>query len=86
MKIILDPHGIAVAASTSWSRSVAQAKGITPAQAVYCLAQLNGVTPLSGTTDEKHMLEDLAVERIELSPEDEKSLKAIVQWMGLSGA
>lgn len=58
-------------------------KGCTPAQAVYRLAQLEGIIPLSGTTSEKHMLDDLAVESIEVDEESEKELKEVARWMGL---
>lgn len=61
----------------------AQSKRCTPAQAVYLLAQLNGVTPLSGTTDEEHMKHDIEVERIDISNEDQQSLGTLVKWMGL---
>jgi diketogulonate reductase-like aldo/keto reductase len=61
----------------------AQKKGISPAQAIYRLAQVNGVTPLSGTTNEQHMKEDVSVENIEVSSEDRKDLDAVVLWMGL---
>ncbi|EMD33668.1 hypothetical protein CERSUDRAFT_98230 [Gelatoporia subvermispora B] len=38
----------------------------TPAQMLFRVAQLRGVTPLSGTTSEQHMKEDVAVENINL--------------------
>lgn len=37
---------------------------VTPAQVLFKLAQLNKVVPLSGTTSELHMQQDLAAERI----------------------
>jgi aryl-alcohol dehydrogenase-like predicted oxidoreductase len=37
---------------------------VTPAQVLFKLAQLNNVVPLSGTTSELHMQQDLAAERI----------------------
>ncbi|KAI0035857.1 Aldo/keto reductase [Vararia minispora EC-137] len=46
---------------------VGRAVGCTPAQVVYRLAQELGVTPLSGTTSEEHMREDVAVEGITLT-------------------
>ncbi|KAI0798572.1 Aldo/keto reductase [Irpex lacteus] len=64
-------------------KSFARAKGCSPAQAVYRLAQLEGITPLSGTTSEKHMQDDLAVESIEVDEESEKELKEVARWMGL---
>ncbi|TCD65340.1 hypothetical protein EIP91_002778 [Steccherinum ochraceum] len=44
------------------------AKGLqcTPEQAVYRIAQSRGVTPISGTTSEEHMKEDLAVDSLVL--------------------
>ncbi|EJF55834.1 Aldo/keto reductase [Dichomitus squalens] len=48
-------------------RSISSAKGCTPAQALFKIAQLNGITPLCGTTNEQHMDEALAVERLDLS-------------------
>ena len=45
-------------------RAISKAKGCTPAQALFKIAQLNGITPLSGTTNETHMDEDVAVEGI----------------------
>ncbi|KAI0256063.1 Aldo/keto reductase [Lactifluus subvellereus] len=44
--------------------AVAKANNCTPAQVVYRFAQSLGITPLSGTTDEVHMQEDLAVETL----------------------
>ena len=64
-------------------QTFAQAKGISPAQAVYRLAQFAGVTPLSGTTKEVHMKADLAVEKVEINSEDQKNLDAVLRWMGL---
>ncbi|KAJ7045844.1 NADP-dependent oxidoreductase domain-containing protein [Mycena alexandri] len=46
--------------------NIANASGCTPAQAVFKLAMLGGVTPLSGTTDETHMVESVAVPALEL--------------------
>ena len=47
-------------------RAICDAKGCTTAQALFRIAQLHGITPLSGTTNETHMDEDIAVERISL--------------------
>ncbi|EPS93590.1 hypothetical protein FOMPIDRAFT_95982 [Fomitopsis schrenkii] len=52
-------------------RTIAQAKHCTPAQVLFRLAQLHGVTPLSGTTKEEHMREDIAAEDIDLFGEVE---------------
>ncbi|PPQ63729.1 hypothetical protein CVT24_004238 [Panaeolus cyanescens] len=48
-------------------RTIASASNITPEQAVYKLAQDAGVVPLSGTTNQEHMYEDLAIETLSLS-------------------
>ncbi|KAH9047915.1 Aldo/keto reductase [Lactarius hengduanensis] len=42
----------------------AEANKCTPPQAVYRFAQSLGITPLSGTTDETHMREDLVAESL----------------------
>jgi diketogulonate reductase-like aldo/keto reductase len=44
--------------------SLAHKLDVTPAQVLFKLAQLNNVVPLSGTTSELHMQQDLAAERI----------------------
>ena len=41
---------------------IAEDSGLTPAQTVLRLAQLKGVVPLSGTTDECHMQQDVEIE------------------------
>ncbi|KAJ3546869.1 hypothetical protein NM688_g5466 [Phlebia brevispora] len=65
----------------------AQSKGWTPAQAVYRLAQWHGITPLSGTTSEEHMREDAALDTdVELNEGDEKMLRVVLSWMGLTSA
>ena len=52
-------------------RAIAQAKHCTPAQVLFRLAQVHGVTPLSGTTNETHMREDVTAEAIDLSRDPE---------------
>jgi len=42
---------------------------MTEPQAVYKLAQLDGIIPLSGTTNEIHMREDVAVDDLSLEGE-----------------
>ena len=61
----------------------AQTKKCTPAQAVYRLAQLNGVTPLSGTTNESHMEADLEVASLAVDEDDRENLQMVANWMGL---
>ncbi|KAI0775849.1 Aldo/keto reductase [Trametes elegans] len=47
-------------------RAICSAKRCTAAQALFKIAQLHGITPLSGTTNEKHMDEDVAAEQLDL--------------------
>lgn len=47
-------------------QAISKAKGCTPAQALFRIAQLNGITPLSGTTNEQHMDDAVAVEKLDL--------------------
>jgi len=55
---------------------------LTAAQIVYSVAQNEGVTPLSGTTNEVHMPEDVAVEGIALAKEGtEKLLQAVREFI-----
>jgi diketogulonate reductase-like aldo/keto reductase len=44
--------------------------GATPAQLIFRFAMQVGMVPLTGTTDPKHMREDLEAEHIALEPED----------------
>ncbi|MCP9455987.1 MAG: aldo/keto reductase [Nitrospira sp.] len=44
--------------------------GATPAQLIFRFAIQIGMVPLTGTTDPKHMREDLEAEQIALEPED----------------
>ncbi|KAI0305621.1 Aldo/keto reductase [Multifurca ochricompacta] len=44
--------------------AIAKANECTPPQAVYYFAQSLGITPLSGTTAESHMQEDVTVENL----------------------
>ncbi|KAF9467390.1 NADP-dependent oxidoreductase domain-containing protein [Collybia nuda] len=56
---------------------LAKAVRCTPAQAVFRLAQMEGVTPLSGTKDETHMREDLEVEGITFPSERQKEIDSV---------
>jgi diketogulonate reductase-like aldo/keto reductase len=51
--------------------------GKTPAQVVFRFAQQAGMLPLTGTTDVKHMREDLEAGGFELSEEDVRSIETI---------
>lgn len=44
--------------------------GATPAQLIFRFAMQIGMVPLTGTTDPKHMREDLEAEQLALEPED----------------
>ncbi|KAI0745223.1 Aldo/keto reductase [Earliella scabrosa] len=46
-------------------KSISTAKGCTPAQALFKIAQMNGITPLCGTTNEQHMDDAIAVEKLD---------------------
>lgn len=49
----------------------------TPAQAVYRIAQTRGVTPISGTTSEEHMKQDVAVDKIVLDEEESPRIASL---------
>ena len=51
-------------------REIVSRAGGTPAQVVFRFAQQVGMLPLTGTTDDAHMREDLAAAELDLSPED----------------
>jgi len=62
---------------------IAQASGLTAAQTVFRFAQLRGVIPLSGTTDETHMRQDVDIENHALREEGlESSWAAVKQILG----
>ncbi|KZT10871.1 Aldo/keto reductase [Laetiporus sulphureus 93-53] len=50
-------------------RLIARERNCTPAQALFRLAQSHGIMPLSGTTNEQHMKEDIETEKISLKEE-----------------
>ena len=60
---------------------IAEDSGLTPAQAVFRHAQLRGVVPLSGTTDESHMRQDVEVENCSLKG-SESSWEEVKRLMG----
>lgn len=47
--------------------AIVSAKGCTPAQALFKIAQMTGVTPISGTTNETHMGHAVATEKLDFS-------------------
>jgi diketogulonate reductase-like aldo/keto reductase len=62
--------------------SLATTTGCTAEQAVYRYAQLSGITPLCGTTDETHMKEALAVETVSIA-KDNKELEVLSKFTGV---
>jgi diketogulonate reductase-like aldo/keto reductase len=54
---------------------------VTPAQVVFKLAQLHDVVPLTGTTNELHMQQDLAAERIAFSGEVETLRRNVIEFV-----
>lgn len=69
-----NPHILASAAV----RSVAREQGMSEAQAFFRYLTQSGITPLTGTTSEKHMQEDLDIFRFELTPEQMRILDDIL--------
>jgi diketogulonate reductase-like aldo/keto reductase len=63
-------------------RALAERAQCTPEQVVFKLARKLGVTPLTGTTSEVHMREDLAVEGLGLGDEDGEDLKSALAFIG----
>jgi diketogulonate reductase-like aldo/keto reductase len=51
-------------------RAVAARLQVGPAQVIFRFAMQIGMLPLTGTTSERHMKEDLAVEQLTLTPEE----------------
>jgi diketogulonate reductase-like aldo/keto reductase len=58
-------------------RAIAARVGATIAQVVFRFALGIGMLPLTGTTDEQHMKEDLLADRFRLSPEDLRQIEEI---------
>jgi len=57
--------------------AIAQRHGAGPAQIVFRFAMQIGMLPLTGTTSEKHMREDLQAEQLELSTDDIRQIETI---------
>ena len=61
---------------------LAKASNLTVAQTVYKFAQLQGIIPLSGTKNEEHMKQDVAVENLPLKGEGvEDLLKMVTEFI-----
>ena len=58
-------------------RAIAAREGATPAQVVFRFAMQVGMLPLTGTSSQKHMIEDLAAERITLSADEVELIETI---------
>ncbi|MBT6047672.1 MAG: aldo/keto reductase, partial [Candidatus Scalindua sp.] len=58
-------------------RSIARGLERTPEQVVFRFAMQAGMTPLTGTTSEQHMKEDLQVLDFELKDDDVQLIEAI---------
>ena len=58
--------------------ALAKSYGRTPAQVLFRYLQQVGVTPLTGTTSEQHMRDDLAILEFELRASDVASLTSLV--------
>jgi diketogulonate reductase-like aldo/keto reductase len=57
--------------------AIAQRLGAGIAQVIFRFAQQIGMLPLTGTTSERHMKEDLQVKRFSLSPEELQQIETI---------
>ena len=58
-------------------RAIAAREGVGPAQVVFRFAMQVGMLPLTGTTSQKHMSEDLAAERVSLSADEVQHIETI---------
>ena len=54
---------------------------VTPAQVIFKLAQLHGIVPLTGTTNELHMQQDLAAERIVFMEDVDSEIRNITKFI-----
>lgn len=54
---------------------------VTPAQVIFKLVQLHSIVPLTGTTNELHMQQDLAAERIAFREDVDSELKSITEYI-----
>jgi len=58
-------------------RAMARRLGTGPLQVIFRFAQQIGIVPLTGTTSEEHMKEDLQVERLELTRDEVTVIESI---------
>ncbi|WP_454064036.1 aldo/keto reductase family protein [Candidatus Nitrospira salsa] len=80
-KIIYQGFSLLTANQDIWAdpqlRTIAERLGTGPAQVIFRFAQQIGMLPLTGTTNQQHMKEDLDIERFELSTEEVQSIEMI---------
>jgi diketogulonate reductase-like aldo/keto reductase len=57
--------------------AIANRLGTSPLQVIFRFAMQIGILPLTGTTSERHMKEDLSVVNFELSPEETRLIETI---------
>ena len=60
-------------------RAIAKRLGASPAQVVFRFAMQIGMLPLTGTTSEQHMREDLQAEKLALLPEEIQLIDTIAE-------
>jgi diketogulonate reductase-like aldo/keto reductase len=58
-------------------RTLAARLGTGPAQVIFRFAMRVGMIPLTGTTSQKHMMEDLGAERLEMTEEEVRRIERI---------
>ncbi len=58
-------------------RAIAKRLGTGPAQIIFCFAMQVGMLPLTGTTSQQHMKEDLQAEQFSLSEEEIRQIQTI---------
>ena len=59
--------------------AIAKRVGIGPAQVIFCFAMQIGMLPLTGTTSEQHMKEDLQAQQLTLLPEEIQLIESIAE-------
>jgi diketogulonate reductase-like aldo/keto reductase len=56
---------------------IAARENATPAQVVFRFAQAVGMSPLTGTSDPEHMVQDLASHALALSPDEVRTIESL---------
>ncbi|KAM6491834.1 NADP-dependent oxidoreductase domain containing protein [Amanita muscaria] len=64
-------------------KKLAEKKGLTTEQVIYAFVIMNGITPISGTTSEMHMEEDVDVQSVALGgvEEEEDLIKEVQKYV-----